>query len=742
MSKTVRKTNANRPGVVLVTAVAVLLMITILLTAVVGYVSVNRNQTNENYKKEQAYLTASSTVQSFVAQIQQDTAAPADPTAAAVQAQKQAIEALQSLAAANGGKGTTVDVSYNGTDGKGDALGTTTLTIKQDNGSSQNLVLLAKTTYAGHTEQVAAHISTTTKKKPADLNNCIELLGASNHTWDNLNVVGDMASLNNTPTIEYSFQNDTNIYGSYKMYGTWYPGTANPNIVLKAALYDSSTGSSMMVSEGIRDWIWLSATVPKTETNDFNYINTDGTVELSSTAKQSKIGTPHDALGNSYDIDVYCCNLNVGGNGLVQYGNMYVYAGAGENRKGDAYFHPINNSGVVINGNLFVEGDLKLDQDITVTGKVVCAGSINNTGRIKGAASIEQHTSIPKTSLRDEKPVIDDSLDDYVYYPEDFFWSTDTTLTEISGKYKAFYNGGNTKTVKDFEDPGMYGSAWFKYHVTESCTWANNFDFNNNGNGQVRVLVDVTDTSGDIVIRMQNGLSWGSEWQPLFVVRNTSQYVTDSEDPSVYDHLYNCYFVSDSGDKINLTGADPLTGKSTHTGSVACNYDFRGMSVFEYETFVNMFSDDKLTSHSWTVNNQPKSDFILNVSDVDGVTSGGKATFKPDHAFIFFLMGEGTSFYATNNSIFQACWYAPQATVDIATQGMAGLTCCDSNGSTASTVNLQVCNIGVVSAKDFGNDNKAYYVFTKPSATSLMAAAKGAKDRTLNGFLLDRFDHY
>ena len=41
MSKTVRKTNANRPGVVLVTAVAVLIMITILLTAVVGYVSVS-----------------------------------------------------------------------------------------------------------------------------------------------------------------------------------------------------------------------------------------------------------------------------------------------------------------------------------------------------------------------------------------------------------------------------------------------------------------------------------------------------------------------------------------------------------------------------------------------------------------------------------------------------------------------------------------------------------------------------
>ena len=103
----------------------------------------------------------------------------------AVAKQKAAIKALQDLAAANGGKGTTVDVTYNGTDGTSDALGKTTVTILQD-GSPYNLIVLAKTTYAGKTEQVAAHISTTTEVVDKDLNNCIELLGETNHNYDKI----------------------------------------------------------------------------------------------------------------------------------------------------------------------------------------------------------------------------------------------------------------------------------------------------------------------------------------------------------------------------------------------------------------------------------------------------------------------------------------------------------------------------------------------------------------------------
>ena len=70
MKNTPKRKQRNKPGVVLFTAVAVMLMLSILLTATVSYVSVNRTKTNDNYKSKQAYLTASSTLESFINQIQ------------------------------------------------------------------------------------------------------------------------------------------------------------------------------------------------------------------------------------------------------------------------------------------------------------------------------------------------------------------------------------------------------------------------------------------------------------------------------------------------------------------------------------------------------------------------------------------------------------------------------------------------------------------------------------------------
>ena len=54
-----KKRSANKSGSVLVTAVAVLIIMSVLMTATVGYVSVNRKKTNSNYCHKQAYLTAS-----------------------------------------------------------------------------------------------------------------------------------------------------------------------------------------------------------------------------------------------------------------------------------------------------------------------------------------------------------------------------------------------------------------------------------------------------------------------------------------------------------------------------------------------------------------------------------------------------------------------------------------------------------------------------------------------------------
>ena len=95
MENTPKRKQRNKPGVVLFTAVAVMLMLSILLTATVSYVSVNRTKTNDNYKSKQAYLTASSTLESFINQIQTDTAPTNDPTAKAQQ--KKAIDNLKSL---------------------------------------------------------------------------------------------------------------------------------------------------------------------------------------------------------------------------------------------------------------------------------------------------------------------------------------------------------------------------------------------------------------------------------------------------------------------------------------------------------------------------------------------------------------------------------------------------------------------------------------------------------------------
>ena len=46
----------------------------------------------------------------------------------------------------------------------------------------------------------------------------------------------------------------------------------------------------------------------------------------------------------------------------------------------------------------------------------------------------------------------------------------------------------------------------------------------------------------------------------------------------------------------------------------------------------------------------------------------------------------------------------------------------------AEKLTVQCCAVGVVIANSFGNANTAFYVYTKPSTTSVMQNAKGGKD--------------
>ena len=115
------------------------------------------------------------------------------------------------------------------------------------------------------------------------------------------------------------------------------------------------------------------------------------------------------------------------------------------------------------------------------------------------------------------------------------------------------------------------------------------------------------------------------------------------------------------------------------------------------------------------------------------------SSYRPKNSSIIFLFGENTTLNATDQSFFQGSFYSPQAIVNIATSGLGGLVVTDSAGG---KMTVQCCAVGVVIANSFGNANTAFYVYTKPSTTSVMQNAKGGKDDSAFGYTLDRYDHY
>lgn len=728
MKNTPKRKQRNKPGVVLFTAVAVMLMLSILLTATVSFVSVNRTKTNDNYKSKQAYLTASSTLESFINQIQTDTAPTNDPTAKAQQ--KKAIDNLKKLASANSGKGTTTNVSYNGSNGKSDNIGTTKITVAQEGTSAKYIVVTCETTYLGKTEQVAAHISIRSDPKPADYTNTIELVGNGNASYDNINVIGDMAGINNTTGKVYRFINDTQIYGSYLMYGSL-EVTTQPKIYLKPSLVDETKGSTVTISENLTVSNEFKVWSTMARADGYNYINIGQKISTSN----------HFNIGDSgFEIDLFCSEANIGGNSITQYGNFYVYKGAGA-YQGNATFGADSQN---IYGSLYVEGDLNVTKALNVTGSIYVTGTITGKDNIT-CPNIKEGVVLSKAG-RDARPQIPVSSDEYIYYPEDFFMSSNTDITTISGQYNAFYDGSNTKTFNTFasdpsnvnytltEDIDLQGNnvltpvtSKYTLRIDSSCTWANDLNFNTYGNGP-RILIDVSDTSGDILIKLNKDLSLGSEWSPVIVVRNRSTI-----DSSTGDRKYNCYFVSDSGSSISLDGIDSVTGKSKHSGSTTTNYNFHTLRVYDYDTYVRMYSADTLKNAKGDPGT-PQSSFVLNPTSVDVAGS-----YRPSNSGIIFLFGEGTTFQVTNNSFIQGSFYSPEAIINIATQGLGGLNVTDSAGG---KMTVQCCAVGVIIANSFGNDNTAFYIYTKPSTTSVMQNAKGGKDDSAFGYTLDRYDHY
>lgn len=737
-----KKRSANRSGAVLVTAVAVLLVMSILMTATVGYVSQNRKKTNSNYSHKQAYLVASTTLKSFVDQIYEDTTN--STSEAAKLASKNKVTALKSLAAANGGKGTTVDVTFNGETNPSYRIGTTRLNIAQDHGSETNLVITAYTTYANKTEKVAAHISTDSKTRPAEFTNTIETHGGDPTKWDNLNVIGDTAVVNQDVKT-YRLTNVTNGQGSYVMFGNVSNETGGGRFYLKPNIISKARGTFVQISGNYEGPIDVRSSMPNPGNGTYNYVFINGKSVFSGAPGG---GDAWRGIGNSAAnaVDLITHYLDNSEIEYKQYGNIYVYKGAG--LSGDAWFHGPNQ---VINGDLYVEGNLKCDTPITVTGRVVVGGTI--TGSCSASSKETGHSNFSDIKVeRGAEPDMKKSYDKNIYkfFPEDFFMgNSKIPVSDFASKYQKFYNGGTTTSISDssFLRPASNPyttpeGAKFRWHVTKDCILDSSLDESSKfGNGLGHILIDVDDTTKDRVILLRNGLN--VETNLVIVVRNRSSMVeSKDEDGTVLsvDHKYNCYFASDSGVDISL-GWNDVAGISTHSGSKECHINFKnGLQLYDYETYIDMYRGtgmyDKPDGTFGTRTPTARAGFIFNPSgeEIPG-------TYKPSTASIMMLLGEKTTFEATNQSFFQCVVYGPDADFRVKTQSLTA-TVCDSSGNTDTSTGRLITGIGVFIAASFNNENNGYYVYTRPSGTSLLSLSKGNDSDQLSGFKLDRFDHY
>lgn len=788
MKPNAKKRSANKNGAVLVTAVCVLLVMSILMSATIGYVATNRKKTNSNYSKKQAYLTASNTLKGFVEKVKIMTGKPVsdgsgpEGTAKDVAEQLQNIQALQALAAANGGEGTEIDVTYDDeVNQSGYRIGTTRLRISQDNGSASNLVLTAITTYGNETEKVAAHISTTAKKKPARFTNTIEWMGQSGLDLNNMSVVGDTAVLDQgNLTKVYTLTNDVQLKGSLYIWGSIKnKATGGQSLDFHPNILDNSRGSFVQVSG---DWYGdLKATSYKQGNDGFNYVYVGGTMYIdNSTGGAGKVDVGKD----DYEIDIITHSVKTSTNGWNQKGNLYVY----KNNAPDATI--INNGSFILNsGNVNIDGDVFIEGDLVVNGgsfkckNLDVAGKITGSVTVTGKKSVGTEAKIDKTG-RGSEPIMEINSSTYKYMPEDFFMNNDGVSNDnFAKKYADFYNGNNTYDLLNdspsYTDPDT--GAKFNYYVRQSCSFTLDFDTHGKNGGfknkkdvpwdkDYIILIDVDDSTGDVLVRLKDGVLLGGNGKNCEIVvrnRSTKKPATLGDGTEVMEHQFNCYFVSDSGNSITFSGKDKL-GISQHSGSKAGAFEFHFMNLFDYDTYVRMLKPEYYQNANRSpqnANNYVRDDFYFNPTRDESLTykdPTGKVhdTFCPGSSSIIFLLGENFSLGCkydpekgktnaqagfvgqgqANKPFIQATVYAPQGAYAPLTQNLT-FNVVNSDGSLYN-VGKPIQGVGVFIAGAFNNKETSTYVYNEPSGSSVLANAKGDKEGNITGFELDRYDHY
>ena len=765
---------SNERGAVLLTVLCVMTVMIILVGAAVSFVNLTSQRTYKTFQSEQAYMTASTCLESFVNQIERDTSSVTGATEAEKLAQENSIKKLQQLAKSNA----TGHFEYKGNSDIS-RMGTCDITVKNFTSDQSIIVVTATAKFGKEEESVAAYIYTETLKKKCTFDNAVEIVGTQDTTYDNLHVLGDMATISsssNDASRNNKLNNNCEVYGKSIWYGN-FENTVQSTMTLYPSLTDPSGGGYVIISNNLNissnDFRVKATQVRK---DGFNYLNVGGNINISNKLHvgslvglsegdvPGKVATDANIDDNSrYDVDVYCHNLTINGQPCDIVGNLYVYKNSDTDASGGNL--TINGAGGA--GSLSVYGDVYVDGNIDcnnlaalkVHGNVYCKGSVSGTVLCygtgdSGANSVKTGTAAAFTKTgRNERPEIPATLNEYVYFPEDMLMSDDASVSgPIKDDYLAFYKtgtGANTKTLSSFLSGGdvtlEVGSGTSKVtskyvvEVTESCTFekADIQNLKSAGGGQPKILVHVK--NDDIIIRMKDDLSGcgSSDQSFLFVVYNESEKTEAKEK--------FCYFVSDSG--VNGTCGTMVDGKSTHDDNWGKpTYSFCSSGILSYDTYAALFPS-KLSSKTGDIQNLT-SEKKLNLTKNDIAD-----TYNPPDGQIIMLLTHDCTFKVTNNSFWECTIYAPEAKFFLATNGVKfpkETIYLDKTNPVASQ-DIQLVNLGVVIVDHFLNQkddtgvpgaNSVYYSYNMPSENSILSIAKGARTNTLNGYQLLRYDHH
>ena len=763
-----RKKQNNRKGVVLVTVVMVMSVAFILIGAIMSFVQLNTTQTMRNYKKQQAFMTASTYLESFVSEIERQTTVTAsDPTSTDYQNQmlrrKNYINQLNTLA--NNGT-STKNVTVDGQSIQDKNMGELEISLKRL--STDNISITAKCNYKGETDQCSVHIYLPANAKKGPMENAIEYTGSGNVHNNNGSVLGGVARINkgNDLDVTFNLQNDGVVSGGQFFYGNVVNKTRS-NVNLQKSFDKNNegdyTGQGFTVSRNLTVENEWSITSTMDASLGANYVNVGGDINVKN---NTGVGCAVDGTNTtgSKPIDVYCTNFNKEGNFYYQNGNLYVNKLEGESASSSGNL-TVKAGKMYVDGDIFVQGDLTIeagtDKELKVTPghHIYVDGDVTNGGTISYTDGTgDQNTIVVKAGEAGyvgstKAPEIPDDVSGINHYQYDSGYilaSGDTAAKSIKNDYSKFYGSGAiTKTLKDISG----GEVTIPDNISDPANTGKNLKFAkeikesfiidqsciNDSTKQKKYLINVTDATGNIVVLLKNGINAAdADKKMMFVVKNDSSELSDG------GQKYGVFFVSDSGLGSSATEENGMKKWNDMNG---VNINICEWGILDYNTYLNVWDKNDLETSAYS-GPKTNSDVYLNTSDYTDdelkTKNAGKMDlstkyfFTPKKGNIHMILAGNSSLTSTggSSSFFETEMYCIDSTIDFSSgtsNFVLNLVDADGNPLTNAT-GAPIVNIGKIVADNFMFQNTCYVVYNAPQTGSFWPALYKMPDTDTMGF--------